>query len=67
MTKNMGTLDRVLRIAVAIVLAVLALNGTLEGPLAIGAWIIVAIFVVTSIIGSCPAYRLIGMNTCSNR
>lgn len=64
MKKNMGSLDRALRLIVAVVLAVLALNGTLAGPLALGAWVIVAVFVVTSLVSFCPLYRIIGMNTC---
>lgn len=64
MKKNMGSLDRALRLIVAAVLAVLALNGTLAGPLALGAWVIVAVFVVTSLVSFCPLYRVIGMNTC---
>lgn len=65
MKKNMGSLDRALRLVVAAVLAVLALNGTLAGPLALGAWIVVAVFVLTSLVSFCPLYRVIGMDTCS--
>lgn len=64
MTKNMGSLDRALRLIVATVLAVLAWNGTLAGPLALGAWIVAAVFVLTSLVSFCPLYRLMGMNTC---
>ena len=64
MRKNMGTLDRVLRIIVAIVLAYLAYTGALAGGLALGAYIVAAVFLVTSLVGFCPAYRLIGVDTC---
>lgn len=64
MKKNMGSLDRALRLIVAAVLAVLALNGTLARPLELGAWVIVAVFVVTSLVSFCPLYRVIGINTC---
>jgi uncharacterized membrane protein len=64
MPKNMGTLDRVLRIIVAIVLAYLAYTGALAGGLALGAYIVAAVFLVTSLVGFCPAYRLIGVDTC---
>ncbi|MFN4114099.1 MAG: DUF2892 domain-containing protein [Sphingomonadaceae bacterium] len=64
MTKNMGSLDRALRLVVAAVLAVMAWNGTLAGPLALGAWIVVAVFVVTSLVSFCPLYRVMGMDTC---
>ncbi|MBE5074105.1 DUF2892 domain-containing protein [Erythrobacteraceae bacterium E2-1 Yellow Sea] len=64
MGKNMGGFDRIARIVVAIVLAVLAYNGTLKGGLATGGYIVAAVFLITSVIGYCPAYRLMGMNTC---
>lgn len=65
--KNMGSLDRVLRIVVALVLAYLAVTGVVTGGIAVGAWIVAAIFLVTSLIGFCPAYRLIGVDTCGKR
>lgn len=64
MTKNMGPLDRAMRLIVAAILAVLALNGTLAGPLALGAWIVVAVFLTTTLVSFCPLYRLMGMDTC---
>lgn len=65
--KNMGKLDRSLRIIVALVLAALAATGIVEGPLAIAAWIVAGLFLATSAVGFCPAYRLIGVNTCGRR
>mgnify|MGYP002777320235 CR=1 FL=1 len=62
--KNMGGLDRALRIAAAVVLAVLAGTGTLSGGWQLGAWIVAAVFLATSLAGFCPAYRLLGMDTC---
>ena len=65
--KNMGSLDRVLRIVVALVLAYLAATGMVAGAIAVGAGIVAAIFLITSLIGFCPAYRLIGVDTCGKR
>jgi len=65
--KNMGSLDRIVRIVAAAVLAFLAATGVVEGGLAIAAWIVAGVFLVTSVIGLCPAYRLIGVNTCRRR
>ena len=67
MTRNMGSLDRALRLVVAAVLALLAWNGTLADPLALGAWIVAAVFVLTSLVSFCPLYRVMGMDTCGNR
>ncbi|GAB4348137.1 MAG: DUF2892 domain-containing protein [Gammaproteobacteria bacterium] len=64
MTKNMGNLDRTLRIAAAVVIAVLYLTNIISGTAAIVLGVIAAVFVLTSLIGFCPAYPLLGINTC---
>jgi O-antigen ligase len=59
MSTNIGGLDRLLRAAVGIVLIALTLSGT------IGVWGWLGLVpLVTAVIGWCPAYRLLGMNTC---
>lgn len=67
MKKNMGMLDRSLRVLVAIVLAVLTYTGTITGNAAIAAWVVTAIFVLTSVVSFCPIYRIIGIDTCQTR
>tara|TARA_R110002072_G_scaffold138109_5_gene281190 strand:+ start:22826 stop:23026 length:201 start_codon:yes stop_codon:yes gene_type:complete len=62
--KNIGSRDRILRIAIAIGLAILAATGTIGGGLAIAAWVVAGVLLVTSLVGFCPAYRLLGLNTC---
>ncbi len=64
MKKNMGNLDRILRIVVAAVLAVLYFNGTLAGTLGIVALVVAVVFLLTSAVGFCPLYRLVGLSTC---
>ncbi|GAA5053773.1 hypothetical protein GCM10023208_15970 [Erythrobacter westpacificensis] len=64
MTKNMGSLDRTLRIVAAIVLVALAATGTITGTLAIVAYVVAAVFVLTSLVRFCPAYLPFGINTC---
>lgn len=59
MTRNMGQTDRILRFAVGALLIVLALTGT------IGAWGWLGIIpIATAAMNFCPAYRLLGINTC---
>ncbi|WP_137679377.1 YgaP family membrane protein [Aurantiacibacter suaedae] len=67
MSKNMGSLDKTQRLIVAVVLAGLAVSGTITDGLAIGACVIAAIFVVTSLVSICPLYGLLGMNTCGKK
>lgn len=56
MKKNMGTVDRIIRIILAIVVAVLYYTGQITGIAAIILGILALIFVVTSAIGFCPLY-----------
>lgn len=62
--KNVGSIDRFVRIIVALALAFAAATGVVTGNWAIAAWVVAAVFAVTSVIGFCPAYRLIGVDTC---
>jgi len=66
MQKNMGTLDKTLRLIGAGVAVALAATGTLTGTAALVAYIVAAVFVVTSLVSFCPLYRLIGLRTCAN-
>ena len=60
MGKNVGAVDRTLRIIVGLVLIALVF----VGPQTPWGWVGL-IPLVTALIGWCPAYRLIGMNTCA--
>lgn len=64
MTKNMGKVDRILRTVIALVLLFLVFTGQISGAFYAAAAIIAAIFLLTSLVGFCPLYRLVGMNTC---
>lgn len=67
MQKNMGTLDKTLRLIVAAIAVGLGASGTLTGTLALVAYVVAAVFVATSLVSFCPLYRLIGLRTCANR
>ena len=60
MTKNVGGIDRVLRIVVGLVLIGLAATGT------VGWWGWLGVVpLATGALGWCPPYSLLGFNTCS--
>ncbi|MCU0869925.1 MAG: DUF2892 domain-containing protein [Burkholderiales bacterium] len=62
MKPNVGTVDRGLRIAGGLALIALAATGTL------GAWAWIGVVpLATGIFRFCPAYTLLGMNTCGAR
>jgi len=63
MKQNMGLLDRVIRIVLAVVVAVLYLTKQLSGTVAIVLGIIAIIFVLTGLIGLCPLYLPFGIST----
>jgi len=63
MTKNMGTLDRVIRTVIAVIIVVLLLNGTLTGMLALLLGVFAIAFLGTSAIGWCPLYKPLGIST----
>jgi hypothetical protein len=56
MKKNMGTVDRIIRIFLAIVVIVLYLTGNITGLAAIILGILAIIFIITSLMGFCSLY-----------
>lgn len=67
MKKNMGRLDRTIRLLVALVIAVLLVAGVFRGTAAIVLIIIAAILVLTTLIGFCPAYVPLKASTKKDR
>lgn len=65
MKKNMGNIDKIIRILVAIVIAVLFFTNVISGTLGIILLIFAGVFVLTSLISFCPLYILVGINTCA--
>jgi len=63
MTKNMGSLDRSVRLALAALVVVLFLTGIISGVWAIILGVLAAIFVVTSLVGYCPLYAPFKLST----
>lgn len=67
MVKNMGTTDKIIRLALAALVAVLYFTGNISGTTAIVLGIFAIIFALTSLVSFCPLYTLVGINTCSVR
>lgn len=64
MKKNMGNTDRVVRLLIAAVIAVLYFTHTITGTLGIVLLVLGGVFVFTSLVSFCPLYTLFGINTC---
>lgn len=61
--QNMGSLDQMIRILVALVIGVLYYMGVISGVLAIILGIVAVIFLVTSLFKFCPLYLPFGLST----
>ncbi len=63
MTHNMGTLDRGIRVGLALLVGLLYATGDLSGTAALGLGALALVFLLTSAVGMCPLYRLVGLDT----
>lgn len=59
MTRNEGKIDRILRVIVGLVLIALALTG----KFAPWGWVGV-VPLLTGLVGTCPIYSALGINSC---
>ena len=64
MKNNMGNTDRIIRVVIAAVIAILFINNIITGVLAYVLLVVGVIFLLTSLVGSCPLYSFLGINTC---
>jgi hypothetical protein len=64
MKKNMGSVDRIIRLVIAAVLAYIYFGGIQTGAVGVVLLVISGIMLVTSLINFCPLYTLLGINTC---
>lgn len=65
MKKNMGTIDKAVRLIIAAVIVILFLTNVVTGVLAYVLLALAAIFVLTSLISFCPLYALFNINSCA--
>lgn len=63
MKKNMGTTDKIIRIVIAVLFAVLFFTKAVTGVAGIILLVLAAVFILTSLIGFCPLYLPFGINT----
>lgn len=61
--QNMGTTDRAIRLTLVAAIAIAYALGYLAGPLALVLGIVALAFLVTSVVGTCPAYLPFGFST----
>ena len=59
----MGTIDRIVRLALVILVLILYLTGVISGVVAIILGVLALIFLVTSLVGFCPLYSFLKIST----
>jgi hypothetical protein len=67
MKKNMGPVDRVIRLLVAATIATLYFTNAIGGAIALVLMVIAGVFAVTALVGSCPLYSILGISTCKTK
>lgn len=67
MKKNMGSVDKIIRLLLAVGVAVLYFTGTISGILAIVLGLLAVVFVATSFMSFCPLYFPFGISTIKKK
>lgn len=63
MKANMGSIDRIIRVLVAVVIGILYFTGTISGTVAAILGLLAVVFILTSLISFCPLYRPFNLST----
>lgn len=64
MKKNAGNADRIIRVLLAAIFAYLYFGGIVTGTLGIVLVVLGGVFLLTALVGFCPLYSIVGVNTC---
>lgn len=63
-TRNVGVFDRILRTLPAILVGLAWYSGWIGGWLAVVLTVLAGMLLVTSLLGACSIYYLLGLSTC---
>ncbi len=67
MKKNMGSIDRIVRILVALVIGILYFLNIISGTWAIVLLVVAGIFLLTGFVSFCPLYLPFGISTTGKK
>ena len=67
MKPNMGSTDRIIRVVLAVAVAVLYFTNLISGTAAIILGILAIVFLLTSVVGFCPLYAPFKLSTIGKR
>ncbi len=62
--KNVGNADRIIRLLIAVAIIIAYAMGAISGTTAVILGVVAAVLLLTGLVSFCPAYRLLGINTC---
>lgn len=63
MKKNIGSADKIIRLLVAVIIAGLFFANLITGTTAIILLVLAVVFILTSLVGTCPIYLALGLNS----
>lgn len=64
MKKNVGSVDKIIRLLIAAVIVILFLTKVITGTLGIILLVVAGVMVVTSLVSFCGFYAIFGISTC---
>ncbi len=64
MRRNVGSLDKIIRVVLAVLFGTLYFTGMTTGALGVVLLILGGIFLITGFISFCPIYAIFGLNSC---
>lgn len=67
MKTNMGGLDKIIRVSLAVVAGLLVYFEVVDDILAYILLTLIGVFVITSLVGFCPLYGIFGINSCGRK
>jgi len=67
MKKNLGNADKMIRMVIAAVAALLFFTNVVIGTLGIIVLVAGGVLLATSLINFCPLYAILGINTCPRK
>jgi len=67
MKANMGSLDRIIRLVLAVIFAIIFFTETVSGTWGIVLLTLAVVFTLTSFVSFCPLYAPFGFHTCSTK
>ncbi len=64
MKKNVGKIDKIIRIVIAVILAALYFTNVVTGTLGIVFLILAGVALITALVNICGIYALFGLSSC---